>query len=422
MEAGILCSRCNTWNRPGAVFCAACGTRLAAQTPPAAVEATRQPYPEPDRRPIRPPIQRSPTSRSTGWLGKSANVLAWFAALAAAVLICLALPLLSTGALTNDGLYKESLRSQNVYERFPDLFAEQMMLTQARLGQQANVDFSGVGPGDWKLVAQELFPPEWLQTQAERLVDEILAAARPGAAAPTLNIPLADITRRLGGEAGMRIYKQVIQTKRECSFDDFFTIIDWIDNDPAARLPICNIPSDLSEFAALIGGYNNGNEMIADLLTQLPGQLPQEVSLAQVVRLPIGRVGAWLQLGRLAGWLCLALAGLALLLTFAAPTGRTLSGAMLLWGVPLALAGVVVLLEAVALPWLVGGLIVGGFQGVLAPGLQRILLHVVDAVIKSSARMLIWSGSALLLVGVLLAGMALLSVFFRSSAARARRW
>lgn len=413
---GIRCRNCQSWNRPGALFCAGCGARLPVEPPAVPIEAPPRPYPptasiEATPRPY-PPVEhgrRAAPPRRTHWLALSANVLAWLAGLAAAVLICLALPILSASDhLMDSQLYKESLREQDVYQRFPDLFAEQMMLSQPSLGRQAHIDFNGVGPADWKILAQALFPPDWIQTQVERLLDEIFAAAKPGVTPPALKISLADITQRLGDESGMRIYKQVIQTKRECNFDDFFSIMDWINEDPAALLPICNIPADLSEFAAWIGGYNSGDEMIRGLLKMLPDQLPKEIELSEFMELRTDRLAGWLRAGRIAGWICLALAGLSLLFTFAAPLGRTLSGGLLLWGLPLALAGAAGLLEALLLPWAVGGLITSGFKGTLAPSLSSILLQMGEAVAKSSATALAWQGGGLLTLGGLLCGAAAL--------------
>ncbi len=319
------------------------------------------------------------------------------------------LPALSASTHLLDGeLYKESLRSQDVYQRFPDLFAEQMLVTQPQLAQKAQIDFTGVGHDDWKLLAQALFPSGWIQAQVERLLDEIFIATEPGAAPPSLSIPLAEITQRLSSESGMLIYQQILQTKRQCNLKDFFSILGWINEEPDARLPICNIPPDLTELAAWIGEYDSGDAMIRDLLKSLPDQLPKEILLTDFIELPAGRLGGWLRAGSIFGWICLALAGLFLLFTFAAPLGRTLTGGLPLWGLPLGLAGVACLLETLLLPQASGRLILGSVKGTLAPGLTDVLLKVGEAVAESSATTLAWQAAGLLGLGVLLCGGAAL--------------
>lgn len=151
-----------------------------------------------------------------------------------------------------------------------------------------------------------------------------------------------------------------------------------------------------------MGDYDSREAMIRDLLAGLPAQLPKELSLADVTSLRVDRAAGWLRLGRLVGLASLGLAGLALLLTLAAPRGRRPVSGLLLWGLPLAAAGAAGLLEALLLPRLVGGLIAGGGRAALAPGLADVLRQTGRAAAQGSAAALAGWSAGLLAAGALL--------------------
>lgn len=415
------CPQCGHANREAAKFCGACGARLPAIVPPAAptpVSPTERYAPSapqaeefqsaaPAR--VRPaPAARPPRSGNQG-LSLGLNLLAWLAAAAAALLIILALPALSlSGRLLDGALYKEALRQENVYQRFPDLFADQMALSQAALGKEANIDFSGFTANDWKFIAQELVTPEWVQTQVERLIDEIFASAEAGGPPPSMKISLAEVMQTMSGEAGFRIYKQVIQPKRPCSLDDLFGMLDWLDEKPNGILRICRIPEGLADLMAFFADYETGDDLIRDLIKELPDQLPKELVLADFFTLPAGQAGRMLDLFRIAAGIGLGLAGLAMLLVFIAPQGRTLKGWLLLWGLPLGLAGLVCLGIALLAPTLLTGWITGGFRGDLTPALSTVLTSMSRAVVQPGARTLGLLGGGLLVIGGGLSGGGLL--------------
>jgi len=320
-------------------------------------------------------------------------------------LVSEALPVLNVSSDLLDGeKYKASLREQDVYNRFPDLFAEQMQRSQASLEKEARLDLSGVTAADWKLIATQLVTPQWMQSQVESLIDETFNAAKEDAAAPKLELNLTEVTQRLSGDAGFTIYKQIIASKRSCSLDDFFDIIDWISEEPGIRLPICNIPPTLTEFAALLGGYENGDELIKDLLKELPESIPATVSLSDFFSLRMDRVADWVNTMRIVAWISLLLALAALLGMLISPFVRTLKGWLLAWGACLAAAGMVCLLISQVLPYTLGGLIVGAFSGEIAPSLAKIILETGRSVTASGATSLAWQSGAMLLVGLAMAG------------------
>jgi hypothetical protein len=354
-------------------------------------------FPRPSA-PSPPPSKRADVM---GWLRVAGNLFAVACGLAFVVLACFGLSALNfTSKLLDGEVYKDSLRKQEIYTRFPDLFAEQMALSQNSLGKEARIDFTGVGPADWKLIAQQLVTPEWIQSQVENLIDEAMAAARPGATPPDLKIAFTDIIQRMSGDAGFSIYKQVIKSKRSCSLDDFFDIIDWMDQAPGINLHICNIPPDLTEFAAFIAGYNNGDEMIKDLLKALPQAVPGDLSLSDFFVLRMDRVGGAIRVLRIVAGISLVLAFLALLGTFASPLGRTWKGGFLFWGAPLALAGLVGLVTAVLVPLALVGSFAGAFRGSISPGVTRVILQLGAAVVGPGATALGWQAGGLLLVGL----------------------
>jgi hypothetical protein len=239
-----------------------------------------------------------------------------------------------------------------------------------------------------------------MQSQVESLIDQTFNAAKEGASPPELKLSMAEVTQRLSGDAGFTIYKQIIASKRSCSLDDFFNIIDWIGEDPNVKLPICNIPPMLTEFAALLGGYENGDELIKDLLKQLPDAIPAEVSLSDFFSLRMDSVAGWVNNMKTLAWISLFLALAALLATLIAPFVRTLKGWLLTWGICLAAAGLLCLVESQLLPYTLGGLIVGAFSGSIAPSIAKIILETGRSVTASGASALAWQSAAMLLVGL----------------------
>lgn len=438
----IRCTNCSTMNREGAAFCRSCGTGLdtpsAPEITPAQVQPTvsyegeagnesrqpsppapaEQPYdrpaaspqplqPVPAYRPVSPPARaaRPAAAGSRSWLRTSANLAAVVLGIIFVFLVSEALPVLNVSSDLLDGeKYKASLREQDVYNRFPDLFAEQMQRSQSSLEQEARLDLSGVTAADWKLIATQLVTPQWMQSQVESLIDQTFNAAKGDAAAPKLELNLTEVTQRLSGDAGFNIYKQIIATKRSCSLDDFFNIIDWMSEEPGVRLPICNIPPFLTDIAALIGGYENGDELIKDLLKELPGAIPATVSLSDFFSLRMDRVAGWVNNFRIVAWISLLLALAALLGMLISPFVRTLKGWLLSWGACLAAAGMVCLLISQVLPYTLGGLIVGAFSGEIAPSLAKIILETGRSVTASGATSLAWQSGAMLLVGLAMAG------------------
>jgi hypothetical protein len=349
--------------------------------------------------------------RKSGCLSLAANLFAWGCVAAFILLVGLALPVLNASSrLLDAGLYKQSLRDQDVYNRFPELFAAQMLLSQAELGREAQIDFRGFTAEDWKLIASELVTPQWLQSQVESLIDQTFAAAEPGAPAPALSISLADVKARLSGDSGFNIYKKVIQTKRECSLDNLFSIIDWVEDVPGAILPVCNIPPLLTDIAAFFMDYTDGDAMIRDVIKDLPGELPDELALSEFFSLPMAQAGRSLAAARLAAGACLVLAGLCLLLVFISPFGRTLTGWLLLWGAALAGAGLACLAAVLLLPASLGALIAGAFSGELSPSLEVVVLRMAQDVTGASASalgiqaaLLLFFGAGLATIGVLVA-------------------
>jgi hypothetical protein len=391
-------------NREGAVFCSGCGARLNAENPSPPL-APAEPVKIPSATPpvVIPQSESSARSPSKGWLRITANLLSLAFAAGFVLLVCLALPVLNiSGRLLDAKLYKDALKQEDFYRRFPDLFAEQMTTSQASLSKTTHIDFKGVTTADWRLLAQELIPPDWLQAQMESLIDQIFASAKSNAAPPALKISLADVTTRLSGDSGFRIYKEIIQSKRACDLFDLFEILDWIDKDSQAYLPICSIPQDLSDFAAEIAGYSNGDAMIRDLIKDLPSQIPKEIALSDFFTLHMDRVGSTMGIAKTIAWIFLLLAGMCLLLVFISPMGRSLKGWLLLWGAPLALSGLICLVIALIMPSLLGGLIIGGFKSSLSPALQNVIHNIAGYISKSSAVSLGLQASGLLAIGILM--------------------
>lgn len=393
------CPQCGTLNRLGARFCARCGNRLD-EVPPTVLADEVPPY-----SPAAPQARPAPRLAKSGWLGTTANLLAWVCAAAFVVLISLALPILNTSnRLFDSSLYKEALVKQDVYNRFPDLFADQMVLSQPALSKETNINFGAFTRADWKLIAQELVTPQWVQKQTESLMDEVFAAAQKGAAPPALKISLQEVSDRLTGDAGFRIYKEVIQTKPECNLDDIFTILDWMDEDPQAVMPVCHIPEDLTDFIGSFIGYSSGDDLIKAVLKDMRDELPADMELSEFFTLPMNKIGIIKDLARVTALVCVTLAALALLLVFVSPIGRTLKGWLLLWGLPLAGAGLICLVIALSMPSALAAMISSGIKGAVTPALSDIFVEVMRTVTKPGASALTAQAAGMLFAGVVMSG------------------
>ena len=414
--ADKYCRKCGALNRETAKFCARCGAALEVYAPPPPPPPPVQTPPPWEAPPQYAPQSYTPEpyytetplsapKKKLGFLGLATNLFAWICAGVFVLLVCLSLPILNISGRIDDGnLYKEALVQQNIYNRFPDLFAGQMALSQASLGKEAHIDFTGVGKADWKIIAEELVTADWMKKQVESMIDEIFAAMKPGAASPTLKISLSEVTQKLGQDAGFNIYKKVISTKRECTLEDFFTILDWLDQNKGVNMPICNIPPDLTEFAAWFAEYENGDALIRDILKDLPKELPTEIALSDFFVLNMQGVGKLLRQAHTIGLIGLGMAVLALLFVFVSPMGRSLKGLLLLWGIPLAIAGLICMLIAWLMPYFLGASIAGAFKGTITPELQTAINEMGRYVLKSSTNAMGWQSVIMLVVGLLMSG------------------
>jgi hypothetical protein len=197
----------------------------------------------------------------------AAGCLARFLAFLCAILFVIAtvsaLFLFTTGhQLLSPGIYKQALREQDIYARFPALAADVLASSQPyrpcaaepqdpRCQGEGENDPAEAVPGgppaylaaierdDWEAVLAELVSPAWIQAQTESVFDQlfpILLGTRPSST--VVKFSLVELKSRLRGEPGMRAIRRLISAQPPCT------------------------PDQLARFSAEIGSISEAGELL----------------------------------------------------------------------------------------------------------------------------------------------------------------
>ena len=267
--------------------------------------------------------------------------------------------------LLNPDTYKRALAQQQVYQRLSQVFAEQLAMSYGEQsarhraasasGSNANRDLDGLLTNaafghltlkDWQFIINEIAPPDWVQRQTERAIDDVFYALDSGAGPPKVRVSLVELKTRVAGDGGKRIVERIVSSWPKC---DANQLAGWSENPPGslAELPVCR-PSSQSESlllrqmdaSAQMVASRTPNEIVLDQLTAADtgAGFTEEIQSLQAPRQRLLAIATW-------GWVV----PVGLLLLIVALAVRSWRDLALWWGLPMLLAGGVTLALAFSL-------------------------------------------------------------------------
>jgi hypothetical protein len=310
------------------------------------------------------------------------------------------------------GIYKQALRSENVYKRMPALIGEQItyQIKNPAAGENYPPELQRLTQDDWDVLLTDLISPASLQTQTESVIDQFFVYINTPGTPLALQISLVDFKQKLDSDDGYRAVMQIINLQPACSSDEWAQIAntngaaqaDTVH--PFEDIPYCR-PSD--EILTASEPY------IRKAIHQVVASIPDETSLnpngTSAKRTPQddGRDALKRARGYVLVSLCLPIGLLMLIAVFGV---RSFNSGGLWLGIPLGVTGLFGLVAAAvtwALPtWLIIRYAPSGkvtMQGV-APGVVQLLVDIGTSLAHSAARTL-----GIVSLVLLVAGLGLIS-------------
>lgn len=373
---------------------------------------------------------------------KTLRIAARLTALVLAVLFILttvlALPLFNVEVhLLNPAAYGRALVQQDVYQQFPELASEQI----ARLVDDCADDpESGLCPTherapayllplsrrDYEFILAEMFPPDWLQAQVERVLDQFFSFLPPNGQRLSLVISTEELRERIVGEEGFDAALRAIQALPPCTQRQIYEL-DYADPhgtvfEQLSQVPACcppehkiaeythTIEDKLEEFADEFEDETDLIEFVNDLGDEAGhGTLIDDNPLDARTRQAISGIRWGLRLSPLVPPVLLVMITLLGV--------RSPRGLLRWWGLPLLLAGLLTVgLAIAALPALDGAIethVAGEIPPYVTDAIGETGRGVVHAVARTFA---LWVGAEAGAIGLLGAAMLVASLFFRKGA------
>lgn len=155
------------------------------------------------------------------------------------------------GSLTDVETYKQTLIEQNVYQDLiPYVIPSILEESQDDLSEDANfqIDLNDIDQvmtvGNWRDVANELIPAQWLQTQTESLLDSIDAIKQGDIRQREDVIDLSEIIERLQGASGERASTIIINAAPDCTLQQAAQLRQ-LNSNRGTVFPICKPSAQL---------------------------------------------------------------------------------------------------------------------------------------------------------------------------------
>jgi hypothetical protein len=180
----------------------------------------------------------------------------------------------------NADTYKDGLASQNIYEDIIPV-ALPALARSSSAPQNAVVNFNditeAIGSDNWRAIANDLVPPDWLQQQVEQGIDLTFAWIHGDTdAALVESFDLKSLHERLTGEEGKQAVDRVIRSAPACT-DAQLEQIRTLEKNSGGKLPICQPPKEY---------FNVTRTVLSSALNVIASQIRQDqYSLAEVIGL-----------------------------------------------------------------------------------------------------------------------------------------
>jgi len=259
--------------------------------------------------------------------------------------------------LFNPETYKRALIEENVYQRLPSLFADQLIYTfenRACLDDPSQCFEEGEEPSsgernppayfqnlstdDWKHIFSVLITPAWVQEQTESLIDQISNFLDTDQPELTLTVSLEDFKTRLAGEEGMQLFEYIVQAQPPCTLEHLVTIAGMILSGDLNDIPACAPPPEVvSQLSPLI------HSLLGEVVATMPDQVEITHLQQNELAYPDSQYTLFdfrtsLKWARFATRLSLFIPFMLLFLILVLGV-RSLKGWLLWWGIPLCITG-----------------------------------------------------------------------------------
>lgn len=336
--------------------------------------------------------------------------------------------------LFNPELYKAAMVEQEFYEQLPGLVAQQMQYSMTYNpcqedpslcegeGPPGEGESPGEGEGgppdffqnltadDWERLLGGLIPRDWLQTQAEGIIDQLFAMLESGEADADIMISMLGLKAHMLGPEGTQALLGLIRAQPPCTVEQASQLAQLeINMTSVSLLLTCSPPPEVIDrllpdiqpiLEEIVGGIKDEVNLMDSLSGMGGGEGEQQAP-------PGEGIGGFnletFRLIRLAIRLS-PLLPLALLLAVTLFGVRSLKGFFMWWGIPLLIVGAIAFAGSSVVPLLVNwaisaygsGLLPGGIE----PGLFNIAFDLVRFVLGSLAGSIAMQAAILALVGL----------------------
>lgn len=140
--------------------------------------------------------------------------------------------------------YKRALIDQRFYDRFPDILSRALIEAHALpsspgLDQQA---LSYLSQDDYSRFFGMIFPRDWLQTQAETIIQNFWDFMNFKRGDLSLPLDLRLVKERLSGDQGAAISQQIVDKWPDCTADMLGRVVGLLLQGQLQGVPICRPP------------------------------------------------------------------------------------------------------------------------------------------------------------------------------------
>jgi hypothetical protein len=314
----------------------------------------------------------------------------------------------------NPALYKRSLADQGIYQRFPALIADQIVVQlkyedslpdNDPLKQPVDPHLKTLTRADYEAILSDLITPDYAQAQTESVIDQVFGYWNGKEESVPVTISIVEIKARFTGDVAVRAFARVVGSWPECNLVQLLAWGGLVTGVKLADLPVCRPPDTLTQAVIPVITSLVSEAVLTQLINAItnaavsraPDQVvifhlpptPEEIQPNQPPPVPRSRVTLLRWAARLSLLLALGLLGLTVVLG-----ARSIKGVLLWSGIPLLLAGLACALLAVVahfgLSQIVQPIASAISEPPIAPSIAAIAVRVGEDVARS---VVLWTGA-----------------------------